>query len=171
MSEKGITQAQKLTILLSCVSGDAKEWIEYYIMSDTHTVFDDAMQAIEENFGDPFQVADAFRDKLESWPKIGGSDSKGLNKYAQFLKQCKHAKFSNEHLSDLDNPCQLKNFVSCLPSYLIQRWSREAGRNKMQTNRNSTVTDYADFVMDEAVLACDKIASYQALSGLKDAEK
>ena len=42
VSEKDITQAQKLTILLSHVKDDAKEWIEYYIMSDSSTVFDDA---------------------------------------------------------------------------------------------------------------------------------
>ena len=163
VSEKDISQAQKLTILLSHVSGDAKEWIEYYIMSDSEYVFDEAMQALEENFGDPFEVADAFREKLESWQKIGGSDCKALKKYAQFLKQCKIAMTTNEHLEDLDNPRQFRNLVKTLPVHLMQRWSREAGKNKRRTQRNPTFAEYADFVMEEALLACDKTTSYQAM--------
>ena len=130
VSEKDISQAQKLTVLLSHVGGEAKEWIEYYMMSGSENVFEEAMQALEDNYGDPFEVADAFRDKLESWPKIGGSDFKSLKKYAQFLKQCKIAMDSNEHLEDLNNPRQFKNFVKTLPVHLIQRWSREAGKTK-----------------------------------------
>ena len=137
VSEKDISQAQKLTILLSHVSGDAKEWIEYYIMSDSEYVFDEAMQALEENFA--------------------------LKKYAQFLKQCKIAMTTNEHLEDLDNPRQFRNLVKTLPVHLMQRWSREAGKNKRRTQRNPTFAEYADFVMEEALLACDKTTSYQAM--------
>ena len=162
VSEKDISQAQKLTVLLSHV-GEAKEWIKYYMMSGSENVFKEAMQALEDNYGDPFEVADAFRDKLESWPKIGGSDFKSLKKYAQFLKQCKIAMDSNEHLEDLNNPRQFKNFVKTLPVHLIQRWSREAGKTKRRTNENPTFAEYADFVMDEALLACDKTTSYQAI--------
>ena len=91
------------------------------MMSGSNNVFEEAMQALEDNYGDPFEVADAFRDKLKSWPKIGGSDFKSLKKYAQFLKQCKIAMDSNEHLEDLNNPRQFRNFIKTLPVHLIQR--------------------------------------------------
>ena len=41
----------------------------------------------------------------------------------------------------------------------------------MKTKKNPTFAEYADSVMDEAMLACDKTTSYQALSGMKEAKQ
>lgn len=48
-------------------NGYAKEWIEYHIMSESSTVYDDAMQAIEEN---QFEAADAFREMLRHGKRL-----------------------------------------------------------------------------------------------------
>ena len=62
-------------------------------------------------------------------------------------------------LEKLNDPRELKLFVTCLPSHLITRWSRKSGLNKLRTSKNPNFTN---FVATEASIACDKTTSYGA---------
>lgn len=167
IEDKDLSAAQKFSYLRSYLSGKALKCIQGYVMFNTDDAYTEARKSLEERFGDPFEIADAFRDKLESWPRIGDSESEALREYADFLRQCNLAMGKIPELDKLNDGRELKHLVSCLPTRLITRWSREAGIRKLKSKRNPIFSEYAEFVMTEALLACDKTTSFNALVAKK----
>ena len=43
---------------------------------------------LDRRYGDSFIIANAFREKLDTWPKIPARDGEALRKFADFLRQC-----------------------------------------------------------------------------------
>jgi len=60
------------------LKGEAKEAVEKLFLSNTEDSYTSAFAILQERYGNPFLVAEAFRDQIENWPRIGGSDHKGL---------------------------------------------------------------------------------------------
>ena len=58
--------------------------------------YEQARNLLDERFGDPFIVANAFRDKLDAWPDIAPRDGSALRKFADFLRQCNTAMQTTE---------------------------------------------------------------------------
>ena len=68
------------------MAGTAKETVESYFLLMTDDAYEDAKLLLDERFGDPFLITNAFRDKLDRWPKIASRDGTALCKFADFLK-------------------------------------------------------------------------------------
>ncbi len=85
------------------LKGEAREAVEALFYFDTETAYSHARQILEEWYGNPFLIAEAFHDKLDAWPRV--SDSKGLCRLADFLRQCQTAML---HIQDLKilNDCR-----------------------------------------------------------------
>ena len=86
-------------------------------------------------------------------------------------QSCLSALTSLSHLSLLDHPHSLQNLVIKLPTYLQDRWRREA--NKIRENRVSALglTDFSKFVKSEARVANDPIFSRGSLNRMLGQEK
>ena len=50
--------------------------------------YDEEYRLLDKCFGNAFIAGNAFRDRLERWPKISNRDSKGIQRFADFIKQC-----------------------------------------------------------------------------------
>lgn len=161
---KDFTPQQKLIYLEKYLSGRALKCVQGYFMLNTPQSFDRAMQLLDSRFGDPFVVADTFRDKLEAWSKVPPNDGEALRDYSDFLQQCVLAMESISQLSKLDDPREIKRFVNTLPRHLIGKWSEKAGSLKLQASRYPTFTEYAEFVKLQALLACDSVTSIAAIN-------
>ena len=164
IEEKDLSPAQKFSYLQSYLGGKALKCIQGYMMFNTAEAYTEARKLLDERFGDLFQIADAFRDKLDSWPKIAASDGEALREYADFLKQCKLATEQIKELNILNDPRILKTLTNCLPKHLVNRWSRELGLKKIEKRVNADFTDYTEFVIREALLACDTMNSTNTLT-------
>ena len=70
------------------ISGPAKEAISGYLYLNSEEAYSKAMATLERRFGDSFVIANAFRDKFESWPEISGRDGTAFRKLADFMAQC-----------------------------------------------------------------------------------
>ena len=62
--------------------------IEGYLLLSSDEAFAEAKKTLEKRYGDPFIIANAFRERLERWPKIHPKDGTSLQKFADFLQQC-----------------------------------------------------------------------------------
>ena len=51
------------------LKGAALECVGYFLLS-TDDAYQEAMSLVEQRYGHPFLIANAFRDKLESWQKV-----------------------------------------------------------------------------------------------------
>ena len=82
---------EKILYLLQYLSGAPKKIVEGYQFLKTADAYSEAKKTLEKRFGHPSVVAEAFRKKLENWPKIHPKEGFALREFADFLKTCELA--------------------------------------------------------------------------------
>ncbi|XP_064633666.1 uncharacterized protein LOC135491624 [Lineus longissimus] len=116
-------------------------------------------------------ITEAFRDKLDAWPKIGPKDSKGLRQFADFLQQCQAAMTDIRGLEVLNDCRENRRLLQKLPDWLAGRWGRVVARLKGPTDSFPRFSEFVKFVKDEATIACDPITSLTSLRGNSEKER
>ena len=82
------------------------------------------MTRLKESFGNPSVIANAYYEKLSSWPRITDNDNNALHKYSDFLQQCCVAQDLYSCLRILDHEKDNSLVISKLPAKLAYRWTR-----------------------------------------------
>lgn len=167
LESKDLQPHQKLIYLEEFLSGEALESVQGLNVLNTPDAYAEARKILEDRFGDPYDIADAYIDKLEKWPQIDSHDSRGLRKYSDFLKQVTIAQKTLAELSKLDDPRVLKCFPSSLPPTLLNKWSRVAGTHKLDNKAHISFQQYAEFVSKEAFIANDSTTSLSAIYSMR----
>jgi hypothetical protein len=165
IESRNIAPLERIHYLKKYVSGEAKECIEGNFYFDSEDAYESAKSILDKRYGDRFLVAEAFRDKLDAWPKVSTSDSKGLRKLADFLHQCLMAM---KHVPTLQifNDCrENRKMLPKLPDWLTRRWSRIVAENTVDYPPFET---FVKFVAKEADIACNPITSCQTPSKFQD---
>ena len=88
IEKNSMNSNEKILYLLQYLSGPPKKIVEGYQFLKTDDAYTDAKKTLEKRFGHPSVVAEAFRRKLENWPKIPPKDGCSLREFADFLKTC-----------------------------------------------------------------------------------
>jgi len=124
IENKGICAEEKFYYLQQYVAGDAKEAVAGCFYGTEESDYRHAWDILEKRFGHPFKIQEAFRDKLDKWPKIGYKDGTGLQRYADFLQTCLDAMPYVKDLNILNDCKENQRMTAKLPEYAITRWSR-----------------------------------------------
>ena len=86
IEHRGIPAGERFYFLLKYLKGEPKVLVQGYSMIGDDTAYDEAVKVLQERYGDPFIISNAFRDKLHAWPKVGPKDSSGLRRLGDFLR-------------------------------------------------------------------------------------
>ena len=165
IDQKGIPSNERIHYLKRYLTGAALEAIEGYFLLSTDDAYVEARMLLEQRYGDPFVIANAFRDKLEEWPKIPPKDGLALRKFSDFLKQCEKAMETTGSLSILDDSRENRKLLTKLPDWLVARWARVAADWKERGRTFPPFKEFTRFMVKESNIACDPITSIQALKG------
>ena len=168
IEQRQIPAHEKMHYLKKYIGGQVKDVIEQYFLLSSEDAYDDAKALLEERYGNPFVIANAYREKLDKWPKINFRDGSGLQKFADFLRQCHTAARSIGHLNVLDDEMQNKKLLYKLPDWLVNRWARIVASHKEEKGKFPPFKFFADFIVKEAKIACDPVTSLQCLRGDRD---
>ena len=152
-----IDPCTKIHYLKKYLNGDAKRCVAGFLASPSAESFDAAMALIESRFGDSFTIANAFKNKIETWPKISPRDSQGLRQYSDFLRQCEVASHTNPSLQVLNDDIQNRVMLSKLPDWLVSRWARHVYRFREQFRLYPSFADFVLFLVKESDIACDPV--------------
>ena len=170
VEEKYIPPKDKIHYLKRYLGGPAKEAVSSYFLLGSETAYDEARALLEDRYGNLFLVTEAFRDKLESWPKIPARDGKSLRAFSDFLRQCKTAMTHLADLRILDDSRENKKLLQKLPDWVVTRWSRIVAKSRKDCKFPS-FADFSDFIAEEARIACDPVTSFEALKIAPPKEK
>jgi len=168
--------SQRLYYLGKYTTGEPKEAISGLLLLETEEAYKQARKILSDRFGNPFLVADAYRKKINEWPKIPPNDGTSLRKFSDFLIHCQTATNTMKYLKVLDDPDENQRMVRKLPRYIIDRWSREVERwlNKDEDQRHSEVTSsdvrkgemgyplfsvFCRFLQRESRIACNPVTT------------
>ena len=110
---------------------------------------------LKERFGNPYRVAQAYKEKLHLWPAIRKGDSASLQQFSDFLVVCEQAMKTLKYTEGLNSEDTLRKVTSKLPSTVRIRWCRLANKMLRYEERLASFPDVVDFVKDDAALATD----------------
>ena len=159
IDRKGIPEDEKIFYLKRYLTGAAQEAVDGFFLLPTAESYHLAKQLLEERFGDPFFVTNAFRDKLEKWPKVSNRDSIGLRKFSDFWGQCLIAAKTNARLRILDDDRENRKLVSKLPEHLANRWARLVSSWREEKHSFPTFETFVEFLRKEARIANEPVLS------------
>ncbi|KAL6472372.1 hypothetical protein MHYP_G00185600 [Metynnis hypsauchen] len=170
IGRKNIPVNEKIYYLRKYVTGAAKKAIESYFLVGTEEAYYSAWEILEERYGNSFVVAKAFRDRLNSWIKIGPKDSVELREFADFLRGCQAAMSHIKSLEVLNDCSENQRILSKLPDWLTARWNRKVMEFEEATQDFPSFHAFVEFVSREAKIACNPMTSLHALKS-GDAER
>ncbi|XP_060575232.1 uncharacterized protein LOC132732747 [Ruditapes philippinarum] len=165
VEERHISSSEKIHYLKRYIGGPVKEVVENYFLLTSSDSYDEAKRLLEERYGDPFILANAFRDKLERWPKVAARDGQGLRRFSDFLRQCETAMRSISSLSCLDDDRENRKLLVKLPEWVVTRWNRSVVQWKDRFGSFPPFSEFVKFIASEAKVACDPVTSLQSLKG------
>ena len=162
ITQRGIPVQERFYYLKRYISGPAKEAISGYLYLHSEEAYSKALSTLERRFGDSFVIANAFRDKLESWPKISGRDGTAFRKLADFMAQCEAVMGSIESLKILNDERENQKILLKLPDWVVARWGRQVVEWRRKFNTFPPFSEFVKFIQDEAEVSCDRVLSFRA---------
>ena len=168
IEHRTIPANEKMHYLKKYLGGQVREVVEQYFLLTSDDAYEEAKSLLDERYGNPFVIANAYREKLDKWPKINARDGAGLQKFADFLRQCHTAAESIGHLNILNDEMQNRRLLIKLPDWLVTRWGRIVASHKEEKKNFPQFKIFVDFIVKEAKIACDPVTSLQCLKGDRD---
>lgn len=165
IDQKNIQDKEKIYCLRKYVSGQAKNAIDGYFLLGTESAYAAAWEILEERYGNPFTVAKAYRDKLQTWAKIGPKDSFGLREFVDFLRSCEAAMVHIKALEILNDCNENRQLLTKLPDWLTASWNRKVMEMEEQSDSGQfpSFSQFVRFLTREAKIACNPVTSLQSL--------
>jgi len=97
------TPSEMLFYLGRYMKGEAREVIEG-VLPLTTDAYLKAKALLHESFINPFLISDAYRKKINDWPKIQANNGPALPTFADFLKTWRTATAEIKYQKVLDDP-------------------------------------------------------------------
>ena len=155
IESRQIPSAERIYYMQQYLKGEAREAVEALFYFNTEEAYNSARSILEERYGNPFLVSEAFRDKLDDWPKISGNDPKSLRKLTDFLRQCLTAMSHVEELKILNDCRENRKILQKLPEWLTHRWSRIVAHH----NTYPDFKTFVEFLTKEADIVCNPVTT------------
>ncbi|CAC5383611.1 unnamed protein product [Mytilus coruscus] len=163
IEQRKIPTFERIHYLRKYVGDSVREVIENFLVLSTEDAYDDAKELLEKRYGDPFIIRNAFRDRLDNWPKVQSRDNIALRKFSDFLKQCLSAMKTMGTLNALNDDRENRKLLSKLPDWVVTRWSRIVAKHKEDKREFPSFQTFVDFVEKEAIIADDPVTSIQSV--------
>ncbi|XP_071850190.1 uncharacterized protein [Apostichopus japonicus] len=128
--EQHVSSADRIHYLKRYSGGAAKEVVNGYFLLKDESAYQKAEDVLEERYGNPYMIAEAFREKLDKWPRIDPKNHEELRRFSDFLLPCSAAMEEMSSLNILNDTREISKLLEKLPSWISTRWKRSAVNTK-----------------------------------------
>ena len=163
IEQRRIPALERIHYLRRYVGDSVREVIENFFLVTSDDAYSDAKALLDKRYGDPFVISNAFRERLESWPKIASRDCIGLRKFSDFLKQCLSAMNSMKTLNVLNDDRENRKLLAKLPDWIVTRWGRVVTTYKKDNSEFPSFKIFCDFIDQESTIANDPVTSLNSI--------
>ncbi|KAK7104060.1 uncharacterized protein [Littorina saxatilis] len=158
-----ISYAEKLALLERYTAGEAYECIEGAFFRFDTEAYDDAWRTLNERYGHPSVILNAFRKKLNNWPKVGGREYNDLRRFSDFLVTVDNASPHIPGLKHLDDEEENKKLLQKLPDWIITKWGNVVAQHDTDGRSYPSFHCFTQFLASQAKVATRPVCSLQAL--------
>ena len=154
-------QRGRLTRLLKYLTGEPKDLVSSCVYLPSSSCYDDAKRILTDRYGDPYKIMSAYRKEIKAWPRLKVNDSASFSKFHTFLVKFKCTlKYSGNNWYDSPDLIQLLH--SKLPTYVQDRWNRQALKVRRSTGGEAKLNDFMQLLQEEVDLVSDPLYSREA---------
>ena len=115
IDDEAVNPAHKLYYLGEYTSGQAQKMIDGLLGLQSDDAYKRARQILQERFGDPYKIYQAYNERLKSWPVC--SKASELQEFSDFLVTVQETMKTVKHLKDFDTFSAIQDLVVRLPPY------------------------------------------------------
>ena len=121
---EAVNHAHKLYYLGQYNSGKVQKMINGLLGLQSEDAYNPARAIAQERFGDPFQIYEAYNEKLKSWPVC----TKGhqLQEFGDFLVTVQETMKTLKYLEDFNTFASIQKLVARLPPHYSKKWLQSA---------------------------------------------
>jgi hypothetical protein len=163
IDRRNIPLGDKIFYLKRYLGGSAKRAVEGFLLRNTEDAYTCAWNLLEERFGSPFILKEAFRNKLARWPKVDPKDPVTLRDLSDFCRSCSDAMPFVKGLNILDDCAENRKLLKKLPDWVTNRWNRVVAQTMEINGDYPSFKVFSEFVAKEAKIACNPISSPYSL--------
>ena len=163
MDHQGIPARDRFFYLKKYLRGPPLELVQGFSLIHNDTAYVRAMNELQRRYGDPFIISNAFRDRLDNWPKIHPQDSRGLRRFSDYLRQCRTAMEGIGNLQQLNDERENRKLLLKLPNWIVTKWSRRVYEHRIAHGTFPSFYAFSSFIEEESNIACDPITSTGSL--------
>ncbi|CAG2211710.1 unnamed protein product [Mytilus edulis] len=163
IKRRNIPPLEQIHYLRRYVGDSVREVIENFFLIATDDSYFDAKKLLDQRYGDPFIVGNAFHDRLEKWPKIASRDSLGLRKFSDYIKQCLSALKTIKNLNVLNDDRENRKLLLKISGLIVTRWGRIVAQHKSDHHTFPSFQTFSVFIERESTIANDPVTSLNSL--------
>ncbi|XP_067947511.1 uncharacterized protein [Watersipora subatra] len=141
---------EKIRYLKKYVDGPAKEAINRLFLVRTDRSYNEAREKLRSRFGNKLNIARHMRQKLDNWPRILSGDVRGLQKYADYLENCRSSMSSVSGLKILEDPQVNEKLSAVLPDWERRKWASKVYKIQKSTDRYPRFEEFTYFLNEVA---------------------
>ena len=119
----------RLYFLEKYTKGKANDIVKGFLCLSSESAYDEARKLLNQWFGNPVHVAEAYKTRMRNWPQINDGDSGGLQDFSDFLVRCQEAVKTVGSLAELNSTQTLRQISAKLPPYSAVKWCNNNNNN------------------------------------------
>ncbi|XP_067031489.1 uncharacterized protein [Acropora muricata] len=159
--------ADRLYYLDQHLTGEPKDLIGGCLHLEPDVGYKEARRLLDKEYGDPYEVSNAFIQRLSDWPVLKYDDGPSLKRFSLFITKCNNAMKAITHMSVLNHPPNMQSVVQKLPNNLQTKWREIVVKCRIKDGRIAGFEDLSKFVEFAAESANDPIYSKDALANTR----
>ena len=136
----------KLLHLLNACEGKARDLVNSCMAMKPSEGYLRARHILNTRYGDEFDVVQNWVKKVTTGNAIKGNDAKGLQHYADELRQCLEILTSVSKVAEMDNQTNLVKVVERLPYHMQCKWRSKVRKVKVERQRLPNFHDLVCFI-------------------------
>ena len=127
IDERTTNASDRYYCLLKYTKGDARKLVKSCNHGDAAVAYEEARNLLEKTYGNKYQIANTYLEKLEKWNNIRSEDGTALNELSLFLIECNTVMKTVRGLNQLNSLKEIRNICKKLPYDLRKRFRDLAG--------------------------------------------
>ena len=146
VERKTTSSSTRLYYLLQYTSGSVQDLVRSCLTMPDEIGYNEARRLLAERYGQPYNIATAYVDRVINGAPIRAEDGPSLQKFSILLTSCRNTLKEIGYLNRLENPDSLRKIVERLPYPLRLKWRDLVDTISQKEKRDPNLKDISEFV-------------------------
>ena len=143
------TDQERYQYLLRYTSGEAREIVSTCFRRNASESYRRSIEALEEEYGNTYSLANHYKTTLENWPKLRAEDGAAFRKFSRYMQGIKNMMGRGKEFDQFNQISEMKMILEKLPVAYKYKF-RDFAHRVRKSSGEVLFSDLADFIREQA---------------------